>query len=201
MNDPAGSVAKSLYGNYYRDLAMALASLDQNQQMRFADTVVDVYRDDGSVLAIGNGGSASTANHLICDLTKTARPRHGRALRAMALTEPALVTAYANDGSFAGAFGEQVAAQARPRDCLVAISASGESPNILNALQVARDRGIRTVGLFGRGGRHIANHLDTSIVVDSSHPGVIETSHLAVVHVVTALVGHMLDSIVAAAAR
>lgn len=201
MNDPAGSAAKSLYGSYYQDLATALASLDQNQQMRFADTIVDVYREDGSVLAIGNGGSASTANHLICDLTKTARPRHGRSLRAMALTEPALVTAYANDGTYAGAFGDQVAAQARPRDCLVAISASGASPNILNALQVARDLGLRTVGLFGSGGRHIAGHLDASVVVDSCHPGIIETLHLAVVHAVTALVSHTLDSVVAASAR
>jgi D-sedoheptulose 7-phosphate isomerase len=136
---------------------------------------------------IGNGGSASTASHLACDLTKTAQQPGIRPLRVHSLSaDEALLTAYANDVSYTDVFSRQLVAFADPDDLVIAISASGCSPNILDALRTARGLGLSSVGLLGCGGGAAAELVDLALVVDASDFGVIETVHLAIVHAVTA---------------
>jgi D-sedoheptulose 7-phosphate isomerase len=150
--------------------------------------VLEQARERGArVYVLGNGGSASTASHLACDLTKTAQPAGARPLRAQSLTaDTAMLTAFANDTSYQEALARQLVAYADPTDVVVAISASGQSPNILTALDAARRLGLASAGLLGCGGGRAAELMDLALVVDSSDFGVIETVHIAIAHALTA---------------
>ncbi|MET9427224.1 MULTISPECIES: SIS domain-containing protein [unclassified Streptomyces] len=142
-----------------------------------------VRRRGGRVYAMGNGGSATTATHLVCDLVKTARRPTEPPLRAFALADNiALLTAYANDVSYADAFVRQLTDNAEPGDAVVAISASGRSPNIVAALRAARRMGLVSIGMLGCGGGPAAELVDIPLVVGSDDFGVIETAHIAIVH-------------------
>jgi D-sedoheptulose 7-phosphate isomerase len=98
--------AEKYCADYFDDMGLVAASIDQSSQVDFARIVVETYQADRTMFAVGNGGSATTAAHLICDLSKTARPANGRALRSMALVEAALLTAYANDVEFSAVWAE-----------------------------------------------------------------------------------------------
>lgn len=149
---------------------------------------LDAARRRGSrVYALGNGGSASTASHLVCDLVKTARRPSEPALRAFALADNnAVLTAYANDISYVDAFAQQLTANAEAGDVVIAISASGRSPNVIAALRAARQLELFSIGLFGCGGGPAAGLVDLPLVVDSVDFGVIETAHMAIVHALAA---------------
>ncbi len=172
--------------HFYRTLRPLVSSVDLTHHHDAVNLLMRTYEADGVVFAAGNGGSATTASHLICDLAKTARPEHGRALRGTALTDQALLTAYANDVAYDEVFSAQLTAIGRPDDCLVVISASGRSPNILRALSAARGIGMRSVALLGDGGGPALAMADVSVTVAHSDPGIVETVHMAVLHSMTA---------------
>jgi D-sedoheptulose 7-phosphate isomerase len=157
-------------------------------QFATAVRVLSRARTRGSRLyVLGNGGSASTATHLVCDLVKTARRASERTLRAFALADNnAMLTAYANDVNYTDVFARQLADNAEPGDVVVAISASGCSPNVLAALRMARQMDLTSIGLLGCGGGPAADLVDHPIIIDSADFGVIETAHLAIVHGLTA---------------
>jgi D-sedoheptulose 7-phosphate isomerase len=142
----------------------------------------------GRVLAFGNGGSASDAQHFVAELVgRFERERAG--LSAIALTtDPSVVTAVSNDMGFASVFRRQVEAHGRPGDVALGISTSGRSPNVVEALRAARQRGLVTVGLTGNGGGEVAglvHHL-----IDVPHP---DTQRIQEVH---AMVLHLLCGVV-----
>jgi len=146
----------------------------------------------GRVLAFGNGGSAADAQHFVSELVgRLARDR--RALSALALTtDPSVVTSIGNDLGFAAVFRRQVEAHGRPGDVALGISTSGRSPNVIEALRAARERGLVTVGLTGNGGgevRGLVHHL-----IDVPHP---DTQRIQEVH---AMVLHLLCGVVEEAA-
>lgn len=172
--------------DFYQALKSLVSDIGIAEHKSALTLLVETYEADRVVFSVGNGGSATTAAHLICDLTKTARPEGRRALRGVALTDQALMTAYANDVAYQETFSAQLAAIGRPGDCLVAISASGRSPNILNALTVARDMGIRSIAVLGDGGGPARSLADVAVVVPHADPGIVETVHVAVVHSLTA---------------
>ncbi|MFF1378227.1 SIS domain-containing protein [Streptomyces sp. NPDC058308] len=152
---------------------------------RFASAVrlLDSVRAGGNCLyAIGNGGSAATAGHLASDLAMTSGP-HAAGLRTHALTgNTPLLTALANDIGYDRVFSEQLARLLTPGDVVVAISVSGDSPNIVEGLKTARARGVRSVGLLGGSGGGAAALVDVPLLVDSPVYGVVETVHLGLVH-------------------
>jgi len=140
-------------------------------------------RDGNRVYALGNGGSASTASHLVCDLVKTATRQGEQPLRAFALNDnTAVLTAYANDVHYDETFSMQLAANAEPGDIVIVISASGSSPNVLTTLHTGRRLGLTTMGMLGCNGGSALDLVDIPIVVDSSDFGIIETAHIAIVH-------------------
>lgn len=158
--------------------AMPLASLE-----RVADRLLDCYRRNGTVFVLGNGGSAATASHFVCDLAKGTRADGLPAFRVVALTDNVpLITAWANDTSYNGVFAQQLAALARPRDVVVLISASGNSPNVLAAAEVARQVGARTIALTGQGGGRLAPCCDLSVRVPSPCIEQVEDAHLMIAH-------------------
>jgi D-sedoheptulose 7-phosphate isomerase len=137
-----------------------------------------------TLFLMGNGGSAATASHLAVDLAKglvaDGRPR----LRAIALTDNVpLLTAYANDVSYDLVFAEQLANFVQPHDVVLAISGSGNSPNVLAAVQLARDSGAITIGLTGFHGGALKGLVDQAIVVPSDNMQLIEDGHMVIAHI------------------
>ena len=154
-----------------------------------ASLMVETFRSGGKLLLCGNGGSAADCQHLATEfvscLTKDfVRP----GLPAIALTtDTSFLTAYANDYDFEGVFERQVQALGQPGDLLVGISTSGNSTNIIRAVQAARQAQIRTVALTGQGGQ-LGPLADVSIAVPSDATQHIQETHLAIEHTLCHLV-------------
>jgi D-sedoheptulose 7-phosphate isomerase len=133
------------------------------------------------VYIVGNGGSAATASHLVCDLTKTTNVAGRQPLRAFALTDNVpLLTAWANDTDYGNVFAEQLAALLEPGDVVIAISASGDSPNVVAGLTTAAAHGAHTIGLLGFDGGRALHLVDVPLHVPCHDYGLIEATHLAI---------------------
>jgi len=145
-------------------------------------------RAGGRVLAFGNGGSAADAQHFTAELVgRFQRERPG--LAAIALTtDPSVVTSIGNDLGFAAVFRRQVEAHGRPGDVALGISTSGRSPNVIEGLRAARQRGLVTVGLTGNGGGEVAGLVDHLIDVPHRDTQRIQEVHAMVLHVLCEVV-------------
>jgi D-sedoheptulose 7-phosphate isomerase len=138
------------------------------------------------VYIMGNGGSAATATHLVCDLIKTAHVDGFAALRVYALADNhALMTAWANDTAYDRTFAEQVNSLADADDVVIGISASGNSPNIIAGLQAAAQLGARTVALVGFDGGQASRLAEIAIHVPAYEYGLVEDAHSAIGHAMT----------------
>lgn len=147
------------------------------------------------VYVIGNGGSAATASHFVCDLTKSARVTGFAPLRAFALSDNAAVmTAWANDTDFNRTYAEQIKALVEDGDVVIAISASGNSPNIVAALQSAAEQGAHTVALVGFDGGAAGVMADVTIHIPCRDYGLVEDTHSALGHAMTKAVRLALES-------
>ncbi len=167
------------------DAARVVGSVEAGSVAAVIETLAAVRDAGGTIFVAGNGGSAATASHFALDLQKTARV-NGDAARAVSLCDSiGLVTAWANDESFERVFAEQLAALARAGDALVVISVSGSSPNLMAALRYAREKGLVTVGLLGKDGGAARALVDCAVVVASDNYGWVESTHLALEHLIT----------------
>lgn len=169
---------------YFKELQRVLATIPYEAIDRMADALVAAYESERIVYTFGNGGSASLASHLACDLGKgTAYCNGGKRFRVLALTDniPTL-TAWANDSSYDDVFSEQLRNFVRPRDVAFAISASGNSKNVINALQAAREAEARTLGISGFEGGLMKSLCDICVIVPSKNIQIIEDIHLSVAH-------------------
>ena len=154
-------------------------------------TLVGAYQRNARIFIAGNGGSAALASHLACDLEKTtsgSQPRLApRRLRAVSLNDNmATLTAWANDEGFDVVFAEQLRGHADPGDLLVVISASGNSPNIVAALETAAALGLGSVALLGFDGGRALELADQVLHVPVKDYGVVEGVHGVLTHVITA---------------
>lgn len=145
-------------------------------------------RDRGrQVFLIGNGGSAATASHMANDLAKGAAKGGEKGLRAVALSDNVpLITAIANDESYENIFSGQLEILAEPADVLIVITGSGNSPNILKALQIANDMELTTIGFLGRDGGQAKSLIDIVLLVPDTDYGPIEDLHMVFTHLITA---------------
>jgi D-sedoheptulose 7-phosphate isomerase len=169
---------------YFEELQRVMVSLPKDGINQIASSLLNAYDAGRTVYLCGNGGSASLASHFACDLGKgTAYCNGGKRLRALALTDnlPTL-TAWANDSSYEDVFSEQLRNFVQSRDVVLAISGSGNSKNVLNALQVAREAGATTVGISGFQGGKMKALCDICVVVPSNNMQIIEDVHLAMAH-------------------
>jgi len=153
--------------------------------------VIERARDEGrQIFIIGNGGSAATASHMMNDLCKGTLGHKGDApwprLRVIALTDNvSLMTAWANDTDFKHVFSEPLKNLAQRGDVLVAISASGNSPNIIAAVEAAKQIGVTVLGLAGFTGGKLSQMADVSLVVPSDGYGPVEDVHMILDHIIT----------------
>lgn len=166
----------------------ALAAEQAPRIAQAAEILIECFARGGKVLLFGNGGSASDAQHLAAEWTGRQR-RERPALPALALTANSSdLTALGNDYGFERIFARQVEAHGRPGDVALAISTSGNSPNVLAAVEEARRRGLHVIGLVGKGGGKLAAHVDVAIVVPSGDTQRIQECHIAIAHVLGDLV-------------
>jgi D-sedoheptulose 7-phosphate isomerase len=143
------------------------------------------YEEERKVYLLGNGGSASLASHFACDLAKgtVCAGDRRRRFQAISLTDNiALLTAWANDTSYDQVFAEQLRNVIRPGDIVVAISASGNSRNVVLALQVARELEAFNIGLTGFEGGKMKDLCDLCVVVPSDNMQIIEDLHVGIAH-------------------
>jgi D-sedoheptulose 7-phosphate isomerase len=174
--------------NGLAELAGRVAAEQAEEIAAIADRYETTLRGGGTLFFAGNGGSAADAQHLATEYVvryQTNRP----AMRALALTtDTSLLTACANDMGFDEVFARQVEALAEPGDLLVLHSTSGESPNVIRAAQSAKARGVSVVALLGKGGGHLKELADVSLVVPADDTAHIQELHLAIEHVICDLV-------------
>ena len=164
------------------EVKLALADLHASLIAQMAKTIVDALRAGGKVLFLGNGGSAADAQHLAAELIGRFR-RERAAIPALALSTNSLIlTAIANDYSYDQVFARQVEALVSDRDVVVGISTSGHSPSVLLALQAARQKGARCLGLTGRQGQPLAQLCDLCLLVPSDITAYVQEAHIAVGH-------------------
>lgn len=154
-----------------------------------ADLIADAFAAEGKVLLCGNGGSAADCQHVAAEFVGQLRRGTERdALPALSLvTDTSFLTAFANDRGFEYVFERQVRALARPGDVLVAISTSGNSGNVIRAVEAARGLKVATIGLCGSTGR-LAEIVDLAIPVPSEDTQYIQEAHLAIEHIICDLV-------------
>lgn len=173
---------------YLTHVVQAIEKLDRAGIANVASALLAAWEEDRMVFIAGNGGSASTAAHMACDLAKQTQLPGRPPLRAMALNDnAALLTAFANDRDYSQVFSETLAIYARPGDVLCAISCSGRSSNILAAIATARSIGLKVI-TFGSGdGGEMAALADLSVDVASNDYGAIESGHLLIEHCLTYL--------------
>jgi len=170
---------------YIEQLQHLLGALDVEQLSHLADLLEDCWRQGKRVLLAGNGGSAATASHIVNDLQKCIQLDTGRPLKAMCLSDcTPLVLAWANDTSYENVYAPQVECWAEAGDLLIAISGSGNSPNILRAVEAAHGCGAHSFGLAGYMGGELATAADECLVVPSTNMQQIEDVHMVVLHLV-----------------
>lgn len=176
--------------SYCADASRAVVSLPASELGRLIGLVEAAYRKDRQVFVIGNGGSATTASHIACDLSKNIYPAgsSGRLhpFRVTSLTDNVgLLTALANDCGYDRVFAEQIGYFVRRDDLVLAVSASGNSPNIVEAIRLARGAGAHTAALLGFGGGRLKDMVDAPVVVESNDYGHVESAHMVVNHLLT----------------
>jgi D-sedoheptulose 7-phosphate isomerase len=155
---------------------------------RIAEAIVQALRNGNKLMLCGNGGSAADSQHLAAEFTgrfvKDRRP-----LAALALsTDSSALTCIANDYSFDDVFSRQVIGLGRPGDCLLAISTSGNSRNVIRAVEAARALDIRTIGLLGRDGGQLKGLCDLTLIVPSATTARIQEAHIFIGHTLCAMV-------------
>ncbi len=138
------------------------------------------------VYIFGNGGSAATASHFAADLSKGAICKGKPRIKAFALTDNiALLSAWANDTTYENIFAEQLENVVEPRDIVIGISGSGNSPNVLNGIKVAKTKGATTIGFIGFDGGKLKELVHIAILVPSHNMEQVEDIHLLLEHVIT----------------
>jgi D-sedoheptulose 7-phosphate isomerase len=171
--------------DYLAVYSLLVRRLDRAAVENVIDLIWTAWDQRQTVFLCGNGGSAANAAHIAADLTKLTAPAAGPRLRALALGSdiPAL-TAAANDFAYQDVFAESLKTFLEPGDVVIGLSTSGRSPNVLSAVEYARNRGAMTVGICGAGGRPLIGLVSHAIVIPSTSVQQIEDATMVVGHLV-----------------
>lgn len=145
------------------------------------DVMVHAFRHEGKVISCGNGGSMCDAMHFAEELTGRFR-KDRPALPAMAISDPSHLTCVANDFGYDKVFSRAVEGWGKKDDVLLAISTSGNSPNVIEAVLAAKEKHMKTIGLLGKGGGRISHMVDYPFVIDSDVSDRIQEMHIKLIH-------------------
>jgi D-sedoheptulose 7-phosphate isomerase len=174
---------------YLSGLQDCIEEISRQNIEEIADIIFNAYEKGHRIFIMGNGGSAATASHFACDLQKNTAVKGKPRMRATSLTDNlAVITAIANDVEYDAVFEEQLIDQIDKGDVVIGITASGNSQNVLNAMQYAKAGGAIAVGLIGFGGGKLKDMADKSITLSCCDYGQVEDMHLVLEHIITSLV-------------
>lgn len=175
---------------YQKELSHALHLLDFQQIQKILNVLLDVYHSGRRVFIMGNGGSASNASHFACDLgkgtLKRIYDRNEKRFKVYSLTDNvAQITAFANDVNYDDIFVQQLQNLVEKGDVIIALSGSGNSRNVIKALQYARRQQVKTIGILGftHGGK-AAKLVDLPIIIKSNKYGICEDIQLILNHII-----------------
>ena len=168
---------------YFKQYVEASSSIDQTKLAKAADILLNAYKNLKTLYVCGNGGSASISNHLACDHGKLLATDTDLKPRVQSLsTNIEVITAIANDISYDQVFVHQLKLSANPGDILMTVSSSGDSENVVQAAQWAREFGLEVISMTGFSGGRTAKISNVNLHVDGNNYGVIEDVHQSLMH-------------------
>ena len=177
----------------FQESAQVKLQFIQNEEnvgkiMEVAKRILAAYRKGNKVLLFGNGGSACDASHLAAELVnRYKKDREGLPAIALA-TDMAVVTSISNDYDYTDLFSRQISALGGKGDIAIAISTSGNSPNVLKAVEVAKQKGLITIGFAGKDGGKLAGLVDYAFIVPSNNTARIQEAHITLGHLLCELI-------------
>ncbi|MBI4639558.1 MAG: SIS domain-containing protein [Candidatus Tectomicrobia bacterium] len=179
-------MSQHIIDRYRKNLTTILEALPTAEIIKIIELLEEAREQSRTVFIFGNGGSASTAAHFANDLSKATIVAGKGRFRVISLVDNiALLSAWANDTSYERIFAEQLENFLQPEDVVIAISASGNSPNVLAGVEVAKAHGAHTIGFCGFGGGKLSKTVDIAVVVPSDEYGPVEDVHLMLNHMIT----------------
>lgn len=171
--------------SYIRDLQQTMNQLPEERIRQVIQLLVEARMSRRQVFIMGNGGSASTASHFVCDLAKNTRKPELPHYRVIGLTDNmAIFSALANDEGYENVFSQQLVSLVQPGDVVIGISTSGNSTNVNNAIEMANMLGATTIGFTGFDGGHLSSLVDVEIHVPSHCIEHVEDIHLMLEHLI-----------------
>lgn len=171
--------------NYVTTLQETINQLPKQEIVRVMDLLHSARLAGRQIFIMGNGGSASTATHFVCDLAKNTRKEGWPHFKVIGLSDNmALFSAYANDEGYENVFAQQLANLVMPEDIVIAISASGNSKNVLNGVSLAKSANAVTIGFTGFDGGKLCSMVDINIHVNSNIIEHVEDIHLILEHMI-----------------
>lgn len=169
--------------SYFHDVADSLKTIDAGLVSELTEEIMNVWLREGTIYIMGNGGSAATASHFACDLSKLTISSGRRRMKAVSLCDNVpILTAWANDTHYEQVFVEQLVPFLEQKDLVIAISASGNSKNVMKALQYTGTVGAKTASMCGFQGGEASRITDYPIITYSDSMQVIEDSHSLLCH-------------------
>jgi D-sedoheptulose 7-phosphate isomerase len=195
--------SRELIETYFAEMKTIVDLISRETLDRAIELLFGAWKGGNQVFICGNGGSASTASHFACDLSKATSVDGKRRFKATSLNEnAALLTALVNDNGFANLFSEQLRNSFQKGDILVCISVHGGSgrdkaepwsQNLLKAIQLAKDTGGRTIGFSGFDGGVMKEMVDVCVVVPFNSTPQVESFHLAIEHLICLCLKHKIE--------
>lgn len=179
---------ESYIETYFSDLKRVIDTLPRDVITQVFCKLEECQLAEHTLFVFGNGGSAATASHVVCDMGKNTRGTAKPRLRVLGLNDNMpIFSAYANDEGYDRVFAEQILSLGRPGDTALAISGSGNSPNVLAGVQAAKEKGMFTIGLTGYSGGKLKALVDLALVVPVNDMEQIEDVHMILDHLLTGM--------------
>lgn len=174
---------QTYFKNYIAQQKTAYDAIPLDRVEHFINLIKNCWENDQQLFAFGNGGSASNVSHFITDLGKSASDRMGKRFRCLSLNENlSWITAIGNDYAYEDVYLRQLQNYARPGDLVLTLSVSGNSPNLVKAVQWANDNGLTTMALIGGKRGQLADLAHESIVIEDTHYGRVEDAQMTICH-------------------
>ncbi|MEX1367233.1 MAG: SIS domain-containing protein [Nannocystaceae bacterium] len=185
------SELRTFIDDYYRRFTEVLSSFDRDNLERVAEIFETVANAGGTLWVAGNGGSAAISDHTVCDTTKGTHVDGHAPIRSVSLASNGpMLTAIGNDIAYAEVFRQQLKYYLQPGDAVLVVSSSGNSPNVVNACQYAKEQGVPTIAFVGFSGGKLKDLADCVLHVPIDNYGIVEDTHQSFIHVLTQYLKH-----------
>ena len=183
-------IRKKIIEEALKEHKKVLSSLEKQipKIEKIASLCISSLEKGGKIIFCGNGGSAADSQHLAAELVGRFL-KERKSLPSLALSvNTSILTAVGNDYGFEKVFSKQIEALGKPKDLLIAISTSGNSKNIIEAVKKAKEKGIKTIGFLGKGGGKLKKLVDISLIVESNNTPRIQEIHILIGHIICEII-------------